>query len=255
MGRIARRPCVGSSFGGNRRKRFYWKLLQLIRIFRFAPTTAYSAASAAMLGKAATAGFAPTKSLRSRNRKPKSVKEAAKSVPSISAAVALPTGEFGAPDTRVLPPSADVWDGGAAAAAPCTAVDEIPCNYMDRKGLAAALIAGRNTPSKQIFSVTGRTCPNTQMPSEHTSNGIFQYFSQLLRPLSRARRDNVRRSGLVCRLKRCRRHCCRCARNLPLKRRHPPLHQRQPAPSPRRSPLPRNPRPARHADDSKPPPP
>lgn len=177
MGRIARRPCVGSSFGGNRRKRFYWKLLQLIRIFRFAPTTAYSAASAAMLGKAATAGFAPTKSLRSRNRKPKSVKEAAKSVPSISAAVALPTGEFGAPDTRVLPPSADVWDGGAAAAAPCTAVDEIPCNYMDRKGLAAAaLIAGRNTPSKQIFSVTGRTCPNTQMPSEHTSDGIFQYF-------------------------------------------------------------------------------
>lgn len=28
--------------------------------------------------------------------------------------------KFGAPDTRVLPPSADVWDGGAAAATPCT---------------------------------------------------------------------------------------------------------------------------------------
>lgn len=127
---------------------------------------------------------------------------------------------FGAPDTRVLPPSADVWDGGAAAAAPCTAVDEIPRDHMDRKGLAAALIAGRNTPSKQIFSVTGRTRPNTQMPSEHTSDGIFQYFSQLLRPLSRARRDNVRRSGLVCRLKRCRRHCCRCTRNLPPAKHH-----------------------------------
>lgn len=93
------RPCVGSSFGGNRRKRFCGKMLQLIRIFRFAPTTA---ASAAMLGKAAAAGFAPTKSLRSRN--PSRKRQNPCRLFRRRYAYRFADWRLGAPDTRVLPP-------------------------------------------------------------------------------------------------------------------------------------------------------
>lgn len=97
------RPCVGSSFGGNRRKRFCGKLLQLIRIFRFAPTTA---ASAAMLGKAAAAGLHRQNhcGAGTGSRNPSRKRQNPCRLFRRRYAYRFANRRFGAPDTRVLPP-------------------------------------------------------------------------------------------------------------------------------------------------------